>query len=220
MPPKKRIPKSGAGKGAGTTTHSNNPSVKKGSPSSSATSLRSSKVSPGQDSAAPSFDQDSDYQLMLEVMWCVQEIDALRTAKKTSPKQAEELQKVMRSLLNNKTALIKKRQLMRAYCGDYRQKMLKEDHMNKREEAKIQENPVLPKKSLFIRKVASNKTQDQEQAANLEHVAHNLESLEISDSDTAINDGTTPSEITKLASLFKEKSSEPFQFKFPVSNTT
>lgn len=39
---------------------------------------------------------------------------------------------MMKSLLSNKTALIKKRQLMRAYCGDYRQKMLKEDKKKKK----------------------------------------------------------------------------------------
>ena len=35
----------------------------------------------------------------------------------------EDMCKAINSLLSDKTALIKKRQLMRAYCGDYREKM-------------------------------------------------------------------------------------------------
>lgn len=77
-------------KGSGTSRQSMNTSVKKGPPASAITSLKSKKSSPTNNSVVSNADQaSSDYQLMLEVMWCVQEIDALRTAKKTSPKQGE-----------------------------------------------------------------------------------------------------------------------------------
>ena len=38
-----------------------------------------------------------------------------------------DLRKIISTLLNPKTQLIKKRQLMRSYCGDYRDKMAKQD---------------------------------------------------------------------------------------------
>ena len=40
---------------------------------------------------------------------------------------ANQLCKTISTLLNPKIPLIKKRQLMSAYCGDYREKMAKED---------------------------------------------------------------------------------------------
>uniref|UniRef100_K7FED8 Uncharacterized protein n=1 Tax=Pelodiscus sinensis TaxID=13735 RepID=K7FED8_PELSI len=73
----------------------------------------------------PSLSQ-SDEQLWREVDWCVEQLElGLRTHKST-PKQAEEAYRAIKTLRSDKAVLAKKRQVMRAMFGDYRKKMEEE----------------------------------------------------------------------------------------------
>nr|XP_014428361.1 uncharacterized protein LOC102459390 [Pelodiscus sinensis] len=70
--------------------------------------------------------QQSDEQLWREVDWCVEQLElGLRTHKST-PKQAEEAYRAIKTLRSDKAVLAKKRQVMRAMFGDYRKKMEEE----------------------------------------------------------------------------------------------
>ncbi|KAF2357782.1 Protein of unknown function DUF4615 [Trinorchestia longiramus] len=96
-------------------------------------------------------DTATDYQFTYEVMWCLQLLDALRTAPKTTERQAADIRKAMKSLLNDTTPLIKKRQLMRSYCGDYRAKMADDERKMRAVKASIATCPSPPKASEFHR---------------------------------------------------------------------
>ncbi|NXR53859.1 CH033 protein, partial [Hippolais icterina] len=68
----------------------------------------------------------SDEQLWKEVDWCVNQLELGLKTQKPTAKQAEEALRAIRTLRSDKAPLVKKRQLMRAMFGDYRQKMQEE----------------------------------------------------------------------------------------------
>ncbi|XP_072734078.1 UPF0488 protein C8orf33 homolog isoform X2 [Ciconia boyciana] len=70
--------------------------------------------------------QQSDDQLWKEVNWCVEQLELGLKTQKSTPKQAEEALRAIKTLRNDKAPLVKKRQLMRAMFGDYRKKMEEE----------------------------------------------------------------------------------------------
>ncbi|NWH69185.1 CH033 protein, partial [Geococcyx californianus] len=65
----------------------------------------------------------SDDQLRKEVDWCVEQLELGLKTQKSTPKQAEEALRAIKTLRNDKAPLVKKRQVMRAVFGDYRKKM-------------------------------------------------------------------------------------------------
>lgn len=70
--------------------------------------------------------QQSDDQLWKEVDWCVEQLELGLKTQKSTPKQAEEALRAIKTLRNDKAPLVKKRQVMRTLFGDYRKKMEEE----------------------------------------------------------------------------------------------
>ncbi|PKU43968.1 hypothetical protein llap_5728 [Limosa lapponica baueri] len=70
--------------------------------------------------------QQPDEQLWKEVDWCVEQLELGLKTQKSTPKQAEEARRAIKTLRSDKAPLVKKRQLMRAMFGDYRKKMEEE----------------------------------------------------------------------------------------------
>ncbi|NXK23798.1 CH033 protein, partial [Arenaria interpres] len=70
--------------------------------------------------------QQPDEQLWKEVDWCVEQLELGLKTQKSTPKQAEEAHRAIKTLRSDKAPLVKKRQLMRAMFGDYRKKMEEE----------------------------------------------------------------------------------------------
>ncbi|NWX46735.1 CH033 protein, partial [Steatornis caripensis] len=70
--------------------------------------------------------QQSDDQLWKEVDWCVEQLELGLKTQKSTPKQAEEALRAIKTLRSTKAPLVKKRQLMRTMFGDYRKKMEEE----------------------------------------------------------------------------------------------
>ncbi|NXL49467.1 CH033 protein, partial [Podilymbus podiceps] len=68
----------------------------------------------------------SDDQLWKEVDWCVEQLELGLKTQKSTPKQAEEALRAIKTLRSDKAPLVKKRQLMRTMFGDYRKKMEEE----------------------------------------------------------------------------------------------
>ncbi|NXN26644.1 CH033 protein, partial [Nycticryphes semicollaris] len=70
--------------------------------------------------------QQPGEQLWKEVDWCVEQLELGLKTQKSTPKQAEEARRAIKTLRSDKAPLVKKRQLMRAMFGDYR-KMMEEE---------------------------------------------------------------------------------------------
>ncbi|NXP43907.1 CH033 protein, partial [Heliornis fulica] len=68
----------------------------------------------------------SDDQLWEEIDWCVEQLELGLKTQKSTPKQAQEALRAIKTLRSDKAPLVKKRQLMRAIFGDYRKKMEEE----------------------------------------------------------------------------------------------
>ncbi|NWU67958.1 CH033 protein, partial [Pterocles burchelli] len=79
--------------------------------------------------------QQPDDQLWEEVDWCVEQLELGLKTQKSTPKQAEEALRAIKTLRSDKAPLVKKRQLMRVMFGDYRKKMEEE----RRKELKLME---------------------------------------------------------------------------------
>lgn len=86
-----------------------------------------------------------------ELCWCIDHLESNLQSKKLSEKQIKDISKTISSLKNKKNPLAKKRQLMRVSCGDYREKMAKDDQkfkMNTQVTAKVKKH----EKSLFLKR--------------------------------------------------------------------
>ncbi|NWQ93844.1 CH033 protein, partial [Burhinus bistriatus] len=70
--------------------------------------------------------QQSDDQLWKEVDWCVEQLELGLKTQKSTPKQAKEALRAIKTLRSDKAPLVQKRQLMRTMFGDYRKKMEEE----------------------------------------------------------------------------------------------
>ncbi|XP_072205436.1 UPF0488 protein C8orf33 homolog isoform X2 [Excalfactoria chinensis] len=68
----------------------------------------------------------ADDQLQKEVDWCVEQLEIGLKTQKSTPKQAEEALRAIKTLRSDKAPLVKKRQVMRTIFGDYRKKMEEE----------------------------------------------------------------------------------------------
>uniref|UniRef100_H3C2D1 Zgc:112185 n=1 Tax=Tetraodon nigroviridis TaxID=99883 RepID=H3C2D1_TETNG len=68
----------------------------------------------------------AEEQLNRQLDWCVEQLELGMKSLKTTPKQKEEASRALKTLRSSKAPLAKKRQVMRAMTGDYRQKMEEE----------------------------------------------------------------------------------------------
>ncbi|KAE8579248.1 hypothetical protein XENTR_v10023964 [Xenopus tropicalis] len=64
--------------------------------------------------------------LRRELDWCVEQLEMGLQRQKSTPKQMEEALRAVKILRSEKTALVRKRQVMRTMFGDYRRKMEEE----------------------------------------------------------------------------------------------
>ncbi|KAG8433164.1 hypothetical protein GDO86_017450 [Hymenochirus boettgeri] len=71
--------------------------------------------------------QGGDDDLRKELDWCVEQLEIGLQRRKSTPKQAEEAMRAIKTLRSEKAPLVKKRQVMRAMFGDYRKKMEEEN---------------------------------------------------------------------------------------------
>lgn len=65
-------------------------------------------------------------ELRRELDWCVEQLEMGLQRQKSTPKQAEEALRAIKTLRSEKVPLVKKRQVMRLMFGDYRHKMEEE----------------------------------------------------------------------------------------------
>ncbi|XP_018026899.1 UPF0488 protein C8orf33 homolog isoform X2 [Hyalella azteca] len=171
-----------------------------------------------------SLSQENDYQLTYELMWCVQQMDGLRTSPKTTEKQAFEVRKAMKSLLNDKTPLIKKRQLMRLYCGDYRKKMAEDDEKQRQALPCLARQPSIPSSSHCFRKATSVSREplndDGALSSSINSLgldSHNSPSITEESSPGECDSRTTIRSSSSVANLFKNRSNNSFSFNFDLA---
>uniref|UniRef100_H3BW66 Zgc:112185 n=1 Tax=Tetraodon nigroviridis TaxID=99883 RepID=H3BW66_TETNG len=77
-------------------------------------------------SPGPGPGPSAEEQLNRQLDWCVEQLELGMKSLKTTPKQKEEASRALKTLRSSKAPLAKKRQVMRAMTGDYRQKMEEE----------------------------------------------------------------------------------------------
>ncbi|CAL1599225.1 unnamed protein product [Knipowitschia caucasica] len=100
----------------------------------------------------------TEEQFQRQLDWCIEHLDLGMRSHKATLKQKEEASRALKTLRSSKAPLVKKRQLMRAMAGDYRQKMEEEKCkqfsliQNETASAQLRAVSVLPKKSSFHRK--------------------------------------------------------------------
>ncbi|XP_028332494.1 UPF0488 protein C8orf33 homolog [Gouania willdenowi] len=100
----------------------------------------------------------AEKQLSRQLDWCIEQLERGLMSQKGTPKQKEEASRALKTLRSSKAPLVKKRQVMRAMAGDYRQKMTEEKSKQfkliQTELSSAQVKPVSesPKKSVFHRK--------------------------------------------------------------------
>ncbi|XP_011602031.2 UPF0488 protein C8orf33 homolog isoform X5 [Takifugu rubripes] len=68
----------------------------------------------------------AEEQLNRQLDWCIEQLEMSFKSMKSTPKQKEEAYQALKTLRSSKAPLVKKRQVMRAMTGDYRQKMEEE----------------------------------------------------------------------------------------------
>lgn len=106
--------------------------------------------------------QEDEDQFVLELYWCIQELESSLGKGKIQMKQAQDISKSLNTLKSNSAPLIKKRQIMRNKLGNYREKMIKDEQKLTKHvsSVKFTNKPDLSKKSLFLRKASSNVKQN------------------------------------------------------------
>ncbi|XP_016279704.1 UPF0488 protein C8orf33 homolog isoform X2 [Monodelphis domestica] len=70
-----------------------------------------------------SLDEDEQMRLQRELDWCVEQLELGLRTQKSTPKQAEQAARAVKTLRSNRAELPKKRQVMRSLFGDYRARM-------------------------------------------------------------------------------------------------
>lgn len=106
--------------------------------------------------------QEDQDQFVLELYWCIQELESSLGKGKIQMKQAQDISKSLNTLKSNSAPLIKKRQIMRNKLGNYREKMIQDEQKLTKHvsSVKFTNKPDLSKKSLFLRKASSNVKQN------------------------------------------------------------
>ncbi|XP_069547339.1 UPF0488 protein C8orf33 homolog [Brachyistius frenatus] len=100
----------------------------------------------------------AEQQLNRQLDWCIEQLELGMRSQKGTPKQKEEASRSLKTLRSAKAPLAKKRQVMRAMSGDYREKMEEE----KSKQFKLIQTEITsaqvkvvsdsPKKSVFCRR--------------------------------------------------------------------
>ncbi|XP_017556295.1 UPF0488 protein C8orf33 homolog isoform X2 [Pygocentrus nattereri] len=67
-----------------------------------------------------------EQQLNRELDWCIEQLELGLKTQKSSTKQREDASRALKTLQSSKAQMVKKRQVMRSMCGDYRRKMEEE----------------------------------------------------------------------------------------------
>lgn len=107
-------------------------------------------------STASGLDQDAEDQFEVELLWCIQQLQAGLMDLKLQEKQVYNMTKSLNVLKSNNASLIKKRQVMRNTFGDYRAKMSDDEKKFSKSTIFVKFTPSnikkLDKKSLFLKK--------------------------------------------------------------------
>ncbi|CAD7089057.1 unnamed protein product [Hermetia illucens] len=91
----------------------------------------------------------------LELCWCIQQLQNSLQSGKLSEREAERIDKAIKTLKSPKEVFIKKRQLMQQLLGDYREKMKKEEKKHSIAANQFKFTTAKPsKKSHFVKKSA------------------------------------------------------------------
>uniref|UniRef100_A0A8C0GWR1 CH033 protein n=1 Tax=Chelonoidis abingdonii TaxID=106734 RepID=A0A8C0GWR1_CHEAB len=96
--------------------------------------------------------EQSDKQLWREVDWCVEQLELGLKTHKSTPKQAEEALRAVKTLRSDKAVLAKKCQVMRAIFGDYKKKMDEE----RQKQLKLMQAGMRAAKSAQVMEVREN----------------------------------------------------------------
>ncbi|KAL7644637.1 UNVERIFIED_CONTAM: hypothetical protein RMT77_004178 [Armadillidium vulgare] len=89
----------------------------------------------------------------LELKWCLQQLEGELSSKNCkNVNKAEGMNRCYRILINPKNPMIKKRQAMRSYFGDYRQKMTEEAQKFNFGSTKVSNSGKVPPSSLYLKR--------------------------------------------------------------------
>lgn len=149
-------------------------------------------------SSTSGLNPEAENQFELELCWCIQQLEATLASGKLQEKQAQDLNKHLRSLKSNTAPLIKKRQIMRNILGDYKDKMAEDEHKFNKIVSNIKFiNPVaVNKKSVFIKKAIKCSEQKHEEQTSDHRTQETLVSAK---------------QIINI-----DRTQAPFQFNFPI----
>ncbi|KAI4499163.1 hypothetical protein M0802_005746 [Mischocyttarus mexicanus] len=125
-------------------------------------------------------DQKAEDQFILELYWCIEELQLTLNKGNLQPKQAQDILKCLNILRSNDAPLIKKRQIMRNKLGDYRKKMIEDKQRLSKQAASVTftNKSSFNNKSVFLRKASTNVKQssvkvDSESQENLQDNKNN-----------------------------------------------
>ncbi|XP_015187526.1 PREDICTED: UPF0488 protein CG14286 [Polistes dominula] len=130
--------------------------------------------------------QTAEDQFVLELYWCIQELESTLVKGNLQAKQEQDILKSVNILKSNTAPLIKKRQIMRNKLGDYRKKMIQDEQKLKKQVAFVTftNKTRLNKKSVFLKKATINVKQssvkiDNESQEHLQDSSDNKDSCKI-----------------------------------------
>ncbi|XP_044512986.1 UPF0488 protein C8orf33 homolog [Gracilinanus agilis] len=109
--------------GPGVRGRGNNKKGKKQTPSHAGSSVPDPERGRGPEEVTRPPDQDEQLRLQRELDWCVEQLELGLRTQKSTPKQAEQAARAVKTLRSNRAELPKKRQVMRSLFGDYRARM-------------------------------------------------------------------------------------------------
>ncbi|XP_018091972.1 uncharacterized protein c8orf33.L isoform X2 [Xenopus laevis] len=170
-------------------------------------------VCPTEEPKVCSVFQTGEDDLRRELDWCVEQLEMGLQRQKSTPKQIEEASRAIKILRSEKTALVKKRQVMRTMFGDYRRKMEEE----RQKQLKLMQTVA---KSAQINEVATVTRQNRSKVFRqcLQNSSRNPQIRSSSSSSpTSLQDDATAgtSNGTSPQEQFVFRSSEePFRFNF------
>nr|XP_039250256.1 UPF0488 protein C8orf33 homolog isoform X1 [Styela clava] len=104
-----------------------------------------------------------DQKLQKELNWCIDQLRVGLMSQKSSQKQTQEVVRIIKTLSSSTAPLVKKRQIMRQYFGDYRKKIADEEARWYKDSQKIMKNSTITshsadpgEKSIYIRSSRQN----------------------------------------------------------------
>jgi len=137
--------------------------------------------------------QSAEDKFQCELNWCIEQLEMGLAFQKPDKKQAEAVQRHLRSLNSSKTPLPRKRQLMFSLFGDYRKKM-------QEDKKKEKQGPLMNPKLLAVSK--------EEQRSLFVKVS------QAKSKDSAVQRHTDKPDVTPTDGWKFEKSDNEFRFDF------